>query len=130
MKRVSIIIVTYNSEKDIYDCVDSILSHADIPEEDIELIVVDNCNREPQPMFEHLRQQWSEDIVLIENTQNVGYGQGNNIGIRRATAPVILIMNAGVRLMDPFFVRPLNAFKKDSRLIMYGMKQNVWMFIN
>ena len=31
MKRVSIIIVTYNSEKDIYDCVRSIQQYADIP---------------------------------------------------------------------------------------------------
>lgn len=123
MKQVSIVIVTYNSEKDIYDCVDSIQSHADIPREDIELIIVDNCSREPEPMFARLKQQWGEDIILIENTQNGGYGQGNNVGIRRSTAPVILIMNPDVRLMDPFFARPLKAFKNDSRLIMYGMKQ-------
>lgn len=123
MKQVSIIIVTYNSEKDIYDCVDSIQTHADIPKDDIELIIVDNCSREPQPMFEKLQKQWGEDIILIENTKNGGYGQGNNVGIRRATAPVILIMNPDVRLMDPFFARPLKAFKEDSKLIMYGMKQ-------
>lgn len=123
MKRVSIIIVTYNSEKDIYDCVDSIKNHADIPKEDIELIIVDNCSREPQPMFERLRRQWGEDIILIENTQNGGYGQGNNVGIRRATAPVILIMNPDVRLMDPFFAKPMAAFSEDPQLIMYGMKQ-------
>ena len=75
MKQVSIIIVTYNSEKDIFDCVDSIQHQADIPLEDIELIVVDNCSRESEPMFERLRQQWGEDIVLIENAQNGGYGR-------------------------------------------------------
>lgn len=123
MKQVSIIIVTYNSDKDIYDCVDSIQSHADIPLEDIELIIVDNCSCEPEPMFARLKQQWGEDIILIENTRNSGYGQGNNIGIRRSTAPVILIMNPDVRLMDSFFVKPLKAFEKDSDLIMYGMKQ-------
>lgn len=122
MKQVSVIIVTYNSEKDIYDCVDSILCHADIPKEDIELIIVDNCSREPEPMFSRLRQQWGEDIVLIENTQNGGYGQGNNVGIRRATAPVILIMNPDVRLLEPFFRKPLGAFMADKELIMYGMK--------
>ena len=36
MKRVSIIIVTYNSEKEIYDCVRSIQQYADIPSEEIE----------------------------------------------------------------------------------------------
>lgn len=123
MKQVSIIIVTYNSEKDIFDCVNSIKQKADIPLSEIELIIVDNCSQEPQPMFKRLRQQWGEDIVLIENTQNGGYGQGNNVGIRHATAPVILIMNPDVRMMGPFLRKPLEAFQQDEKLIMYGMKQ-------
>lgn len=123
MPKVSIIIVTYNSEKDIFDCVDSIKSHADIPLEEIELIVVDNNSREPEPMFARLRQQWGNSIICIENTHNGGYGQGNNVGIRRATAPVVLVMNPDVRLMDPFFKKPLEAFCSDDKLIMYGMKQ-------
>ena len=123
MKQVSIIIVTYNSEKDIFDCVDSIKSHADIPLADIELIIVDNNSREPQPMFEKLRLQWGDDIVCIENTHNGGYGQGNNVGIRRSTAPVILIMNPDVRLYSPFFAKPLAQFEQQPDLIMYGMKQ-------
>lgn len=122
MKQVSIIIVTYNSEKDIYDCVDSIQRHADIPLEDIELIIVDNCSCEPQAMFDKLQKQWGKDIILIENTKNGGYGQGNNVGIHRATAPVILIMNPDVRLLEPFFLKPLDAFREDKELIMYGMK--------
>ena len=122
MKQVSIIIVTYNSEKDIYDCVESIQRHADIPLEDIELIIVDNCSCEPQAMFDKLQKQWGKDIILIENTKNGGYGQGNNVGIHRATAPVILIMNPDVRLLEPFFLKPLDAFREDKELIMYGMK--------
>ena len=122
MKRISIIIVTYNSENDIYDCVESIKTYTDIPKENIELIVVDNCSREPQPMFERLRRQWGEGIILIENDKNGGYGQGNNVGIRQATAPVLLIMNPDVRLMEPIFNKPLQAFHEDEQLIMYGMK--------
>jgi len=103
--------------------VKSIYEYADIPKEDIELIIVDNCSREPQAMFAKLKEQWGEDIVLIENTKNGGYGQGNNVGIRRATSPVILIMNPDVRLIDPFFAKPLKALQKNEKLIMYGMKQ-------
>lgn len=123
MKQVSIIIVTYNSEKDIYNCVDSIRAHADIPLEDIELIIVDNNSREYLPMFERLHQQWGEDIICIENEKNGGYGQGNNVGIRRSTAPVVLIMNPDVRQTMPFLQKPLEAFSKQRSLTMYGMKQ-------
>lgn len=123
MKSVSIIIVTYNSEKDIFDCVRSIQEYADIPLSEIELIVVDNNSREPDKMFMELQNLWGDDIVLIKNSCNGGYGQGNNVGIRRASAPVILIMNPDVRLTSPFFAKPLAAFANDEKLNMYGMKQ-------
>lgn len=123
MKEVSIIIVTYNSEKDIFDCIKSIDEYADIPKEDIELIIVDNCSREPEPMFAKLKEIWGEEIVLIENTKNGGYGQGNNIGIRRATAPVILIMNPDVRLMEPILKTAVETFAANKEMSMLGMKQ-------
>jgi len=123
MKRLSIIIVTYNSEADIYDCIDSIKTHADIPLQDIELVVVDNGSRMVDDMFRSLVNIWGEDIILLQNTHNGGYGQGNNIGIRNSIAPVILIMNPDVRLMCPCLAKPLAAFDADPTLCMYGMKQ-------
>ena len=124
MKRISIVIVTYNSEKDIYECVSSIKRYADIPLEEIELVIVDNKSTQGyEDMFERLRREWGEDIVLIENTHNGGYGQGNNVGIRHSTAPVILIMNPDVRMLMPCLKVPVEHFEKDSHLVMYGMKQ-------
>ena len=123
MKRLSIVIVTYNSEKDIFDCVKTIQKYADIPLSEIELIVVDNNSRETDIMFAQLQQLYGNDIVLIKNTRNGGYGQGNNIGIRKAKAPVILIMNPDVRLMEPVFKMALEAFDCNKDLSMYGMKQ-------
>ena len=40
MKKVSIIIVTYNSDKDIYDCINSIIENSDIPLAEIELVEI------------------------------------------------------------------------------------------
>ncbi|MBQ6203016.1 MAG: glycosyltransferase [Prevotella sp.] len=122
MKRLSIIIVTYKSENDIYDCLTSIRNHSDIATEELELIIVDN-SPESDKMFKTVRQRFGDDILLIKNTRNGGYGQGNNIGIRMAKAPVTLIMNPDVRLMEPVFLTALKAFEKDSQLSMYGMKQ-------
>ena len=123
MKRLSIIIVTYNSEKDIYDCINSIRQWTDIPMEELELIVVDNNSRETDKMFAQLQKLYGNDIVLIRNPRNGGYGQGNNLGIRKATAPVILIMNPDVRMMEPIFKTALDAFDQSKDLSMYGMKQ-------
>lgn len=123
MKRLSIIIVTYNSEKDIFDCVDSIKKYADIPLSEIELIIVDNNSVNADAMFGKLKHQWGDGIILIKNTHNGGYGQGNNVGIRASSAPILLIMNPDVRLICPFMHKPLKAFDDDGTLVMYGMKQ-------
>ena len=123
MKRLSIIIVTYNSEKDIFDCISSIKQWSDIPFDELELIIVDNNSRNTDSIFEQLRLLYGNDIVRVKNTHNGGYGQGNNMGIRRATAAVILIMNPDVRMIEPVFKTTLDAFERNNSLCMYGMKQ-------
>ena len=123
MKKVSIIIVTYNSEKDIYDCITSIIENSDISLAEIELVVVDNNSRACDTMFKKLKTLWGEDIILIKNSRNGGYGQGNNVGIRRCSAPVVLIMNPDVRLVCPIFRKAIDLFSKDKNMCMLGMKQ-------
>lgn len=123
MKKLSVIIVTYNSEKDIYDCLNSIYSHCDIPVDELEVIVVDNNSKEADIMFETIRKEHGNNVVLIKNSKNGGYGQGNNVGIKHASAPIILIMNPDVRLTSASFQTVLDHFEKDSKLSMYGMKQ-------
>ena len=111
MKRVSVIIVTHNSEKDIYECVESIKKYADIPLSEMELVIVDNKSLYPELMFQHIREKWGEDVTLIQNTKNGGYGQGNNVGIQNSSAPVILIVNPDVRLYEPIFQKVLAAYR-------------------
>lgn len=123
MKRLSIIIVTYNSERDIYDCLESIRRHTDIAPEELEIIIVDNNSRQADAMFSEIHHRFGPDIILLRNPRNGGYGQGNNLGIRQASSPVVLIMNPDVRLMEPLFQTVLQAFDADSRLSMYGIKQ-------
>lgn len=123
MKRLSIIIVTYKSEKDIYQCIQSIWDNCDIPRNEIEVIVVDNSPA-CEPMFSNLRRQHN-DIILIHNTHNGGYGQGNNVGIRKATAPIIMIMNPDVRLCQPVFKKSLGRFDANKDLVLYGLTQRL-----
>jgi GT2 family glycosyltransferase len=74
-------------------------------------------------MFGNLSHTYGDEIVLIHNTHNGGYGQGNNVGIRRASAPVVLVMNPDVRLSEPIFKIAVEAFEEDQKLCMYGMRQ-------
>lgn len=122
MKRLSVIIVTYHSEHDIYDCLQTVWQYCDIAKEELEVIVVDNTP-ECEPMFTRLKECYGEAVTLVHNSHNGGYGQGNNVGIRLAAAPVVLIMNPDVRLCEPVFSTAVKAFEDDSRLSIYGIKQ-------
>ena len=122
--KLSIVIVTYNSEKDIYDCIDSIYKYSDLRKDEYEIIVVDNASRDADTLFSRLEALYGgSNLILLRNTMNGGYGQGNNIGITRATAPIIMIMNPDVRLAEPVFKAALSAFAADDKLSLYGMRQ-------
>lgn len=125
MKRVSVVIVTYRSEKDIYDCLASLFKWADIPREELEVIVVDNNSPEADRMFNGIRRIYGDEIVLVNNTNNGGYGQGNNVGIRRAKAPVIMIMNPDVRLNSHVFNHALSIFAQKQYVGIYGLTQMI-----
>ena len=87
-KDLSLIILTYNSEKDIYDCLQSVYQHNDIGDA-LEIIVVDN-NSTHYAEMQRTIQSLYPDITIIANTSNGGYGQGNNVGITAATSLLVL----------------------------------------
>ena len=119
-KNISVIIVTYNSEKHIYDCLDSIFKYNDIGDA-LEVIIVDNQSKNFSKTKKCLLEKYSGNLVIVENERNGGYGQGNNVGIKVAKAPIIMIMNPDVRLVEPLFKVVTEAFESP-RVIQYGVK--------
>ncbi len=123
VKRLSIVIVTHDSEEHIYACVRSLLAVCDLPRGDVELIVVDNASRAADAMATALTALWGDDLLFIRNNRNGGYGQGNNLGIRAATAPYVLVVNPDVRLCDPIFVRAIALMERRSHIALLGLQQ-------
>lgn len=104
MKRLSIIIVTYNSENDIFDCLEAVFRHNDLGE-GLEVIVVDNASAGFEAMRNEIEGVYGEKIVVVSNSKNGGYGQGNNVGIRLSSSDKFLIMNPDVRIVMPMFAK-------------------------
>lgn len=127
MKKISIIIVTYNSEDHIYNCLESIIKFNDIGDS-LEIIIVDNNSKNVVSMFNKIETLYPHKIRLISNPKNLGYGQGNNVGIKIALAPYIMIMNPDVRLNAPIFNEIYTTFQKDKNICLIGMKQ--WYTLN
>lgn len=121
-KKLAIIIVTYNSEQHIYDCLKSIFQYNDIGNS-LEVIIVDNCSNNFKTMREKLISLYGDKITIVQNDKNGGYGQGNNVGIRISYAPYIMIMNPDVRLVMPVFKKTIEEFEHNKNLAIYGIKQ-------
>jgi GT2 family glycosyltransferase len=118
-KKLSIIIVTYNSECVIQECLESIQKYNDIGDE-VEIIIVDNS-----PIFNIEKflndLNFTLDIKLIHNPQNGGFGQGNNIGAKASCGDLLFILNPDTILVEPIFKYMIEEFE-DKALTTAGFR--------
>ena len=94
-QNLSVIIVSFKSDKVIHDCIRSIDS-------EIEIIVVDNSNNKD---FKETIEKKYENVRCILSEQNIGMGAGNNLGIKNTNKDFALILNPDVTL-------EINAFEE------------------
>ena len=84
---VSIIILNYNAGQLLLDCVESSMK---TNYNNFEVIVVDNASMDDS----HRKcKEKFENIRLIETGKNLGYCEGNNVGIKNAKGDFIVILN-------------------------------------
>lgn len=102
-KKVSIIIVNWNGKEFLKDCFDSINQNV---YNNYEIIVVDNGSSDGSCDF--IKSQY-KDVILIKNNDNLGFAEGNNIGIDFALsnrAEYVLLLNNDT-VVDPHFIDKL-----------------------
>ncbi|QQG44795.1 MAG: glycosyltransferase family 2 protein [Candidatus Roizmanbacteria bacterium] len=111
---LSIIIISYNTEKITKDCIDSIYkslssnspNHPNLP---FELIVIDNASTDDSPQMLQSLQKHHDNLILIQNEKNTGFAKANNQAVFHAKGVYLLFLNSDTVVLD-------NAIKK---LILY-----------
>lgn len=97
---VSIIILNYNAGDLLLDCIDSIQKSR---YDNVEIIVVDNASKDNS----HKKCKEKFPIIkLIENYENLGYCEGNNVGLRAANGQFVVILNPDT-VVDPSWLDEL-----------------------
>lgn len=91
--RIAIVIVTYNSARDI-DAVLRSLTQAP-PTAPYSIVVVDNASSDGTPA--HIREAWPQ-VRLIESGSNIGFAAANNRGIRASSSELVLLLNPDTRV--------------------------------
>ncbi len=84
---VSVIILNYNAGKLLFDCFESIVK---TDYDNFEIIIVDNASEDKS--YRKCKEKFGR-VRIIENEKNLGYCEGNNVGIQNAKGAFIVILN-------------------------------------
>jgi GT2 family glycosyltransferase len=109
-RKISIIIVNFNTAKYVLDCLFSIYN-SNFPKEDLEVIVVDNASKEELRI-----KNYELRIKLIKNKQNVGFAVANNQGIKQAKGEYILLLNPDTLVEKETLTTMIDFMEKNSRV--------------
>ncbi len=94
-KVLSIIIVNYNGEKYLKECIDSIYEkNASLS---FEIIIFDNNSQDGS--ITSVKRNFPE-VVIYENDQNIGFAAANNRAVNMASGTYILLLNYDTVLQD------------------------------
>lgn len=91
---VTIVIVTFNSENEILDCIESCLK----AEEAVQIIVIDNNSKDKT--VDLVKGCIDDRIEIIKNSRNLGLAAANNMALPHLKGNVTLILNPDTTLHE------------------------------
>jgi len=102
---ISIVILNYNAEKFLDECLSSIHKTEIV---NFEIILVDNASTDKS--YRKFIEKFPE-IKLIENEKNLGYCGGNNVGIRASKGKFVVVLNPDTVVTPTWLHELINAYQ-------------------
>lgn len=112
---VSIIIVSYNTAKELKNCISSIVNETQSIT--CQIIVVDNNSSDNS--CEMIRCEFPR-VELIENKFNAGFAKANNQGLQIATGEFILYLNPDTIILDKAIEKMITFLKNHQEIGLVG----------
>ncbi len=119
---VSVNVLGFNNKKYLKDCFESLFSQT---YNNLELTFIDNSSSDGSTKF--VRSVFP-NINVIENSSNLGYAGGHNIGYKKSKGDFILVINPDVVLATDFIDKLLRAIQKDKTIGAISGKVLRWDF--
>lgn len=118
--KLGVVVLNYLNYADTIECIDSIKSQSRIPDK---VVIVDNCsnNESVQILKEYFLE--NNTIDIIEAKKNLGFAQGNNLGIKyclEQSLDNILVINNDTILDDSRYIEKLMSRSISSRVGIVG----------
>ena len=106
MNNLSIIVLTYNSEKYIAKCLDAIIENSSKKDE---IIVIDNNSTDNTL---DILKKYKKDIRLFKVNKNVGISEGRNIGCKYSKNDILVFIDSDIILNEDSITHGKDAFIK------------------
>lgn len=116
MPKVSVQIVTWNSLRYIFDCLESLMRQT---YRDFSIVIIDNGSEDGTVEF--LREQYPT-VSILQNFKNNGFTKANNQGIHLAKGQYVLVMNPDVILADDYLENIVNCADQYPEAASFGGK--------
>lgn len=112
-KKISVIIVAYNSQKFIEKCISQVLKN--LPQNG-EIIVLDNASVDKTVQ---ILEEFLPKITLIESRKNLGFAKGNNLAAKKALGEYLFFLNPDTEIKGPTFEDLIDFYERtpDSGII-------------
>lgn len=122
MPKLSIIVVTYNSEKLISPCLESISKTTS--NLDLEIIIIDNnsIDKSGDAVKDYIikNPSFGSKIRLFKNKKNIGFARAVNQGIRLSNGKFILLLNPDMRVLNKTITSSLEFLEKNRKAGILG----------
>ncbi|PIP26410.1 MAG: hypothetical protein COS71_00590 [Candidatus Moranbacteria bacterium CG06_land_8_20_14_3_00_40_12] len=115
-KKLSIIIVNYQSELYLQKCLASLFRFN--PGIDFEIVVVNNDEKEK---LEKTKEKFPS-VVLINSPQNNGFGAACNLGVRHAKGDLLFFLNPDTEVLSDNLSILLDRFVENKKIGVLGPK--------
>lgn len=108
---VSIMVVNYKVDKELLNCLSSIIDSK--PNISYEIIVIDNGDSDN---LKYILKKKFPKVLYIKSSSNVGYGGGNNLGAQHARGEYLFFLNPDTKILDGALDNSYNFFIKNNNV--------------
>ena len=111
MKNITVIIVTFHTpENIILDCLNSI-------DKSVKVVIIENSNKF---LYQDSIQSRFNNVQILCSGKNLGYGAGNNLGLKQVNTDYALILNPDTVCEEKFFDKISNVIEDANNFSIIG----------
>lgn len=118
---LSIIIISYNTQKITEDCIESVYKSFSTAKKNIpfEIVLIDNNSQDGSVEMIQKLQKQHDNIQFIKNTKNTGFAKANNQGVEKARGEYILLLNSDIIVLEDAIPQLLTYFRENEDHIQF-----------